>query len=110
VISVIQFLALLFSLFALSRVILRAKDKKITSGELVFWLGIWIILIVVIIFPEISSFFATFLGIGRGTDAILYASIGILFYIVFRLYVKLEETQKELTKIVRERAIKNKKK
>jgi len=109
-ISIIQILALVFSLFALSRVILRAKDKKITSGELIFWLSIWITLIIVVILPSIISKLALILGISRGTDVIIYGSVGVLFYLIFRLYVKLEETEREITTLVRENALEKKKK
>lgn len=109
-ISVIQLIASVFSLFALSRVILRAKDKKITNAELVFWLGIWSTFIVVVLFPSITSSIAMFLGISRGTDVILYGSVGVLFYLIFRLYVKVEETEREITAIVRQKALEKKKK
>lgn len=109
-ITAIQIGALVFSLFALSRVILRAKDKKINTVELFFWVGVWAILIVTIALPDILSRGAALVGIGRGTDLILYGSIGLLLYLVFRLYVKLEETEREITQLVRERALEKKKK
>ena len=103
--SFIQIIAIIFSLFALSRVFLRAKDKKLSFFELLFWIGIWVSLIIVSTFPFLTSFFAKILGISRGTDLILYGSVGILFYLVFRLYIKLEETEREITKLVRENAL-----
>ena len=109
-VSVIQIMASIFSLFALSRVILRAKDKKITNNELIFWLGIWISFIVIVLFPDIMSYIAIKLGISRGTDVILYGSVGVLFYLIFRLYVKIEETEREITTLVREKALEKKKK
>ena len=109
----IQIIAIIFALFALSRVILRAKDKKLTTKEFIFWLFIWIALIIIAFFPEVSIFFADMFGLRRGMDLLIFASIGILFYLVFRLYIKLEEQEREITKVVREIAIKeanNKKK
>ena len=109
-ISMIQVLALLFTGFALSRVFLRAKDKKLTTGELIFWVGVWTTLIVVVLFPFITSTIAMFLGISRGTDVVLYGSVGVLFYLIFRLYIKIEEAERDITKLVREKALEKKKK
>ena len=103
--SLLQWLALAFITFAVSRALLRAKDRKISYAELVFWLGIWGVLVVVVFFPEITSYFAKIVGIGRGIDVIIYISIGLLFYLVFRIYVKMEETESSVTTLVRELSI-----
>lgn len=107
--TLIQIIALLFFSFAASRAVLRAKDKKINLIELLFWLSIWLGLIIVVFFPQILSNIASILGIGRGVDVLVYSSISILFYLIFRLYIKLEETEMEITKLVREIALRKKK-
>jgi len=101
-ITPLQILSLVFVFFVASRAILRAKDRKISIGELGFWLCIWLGLIVVVFFPELTSKLASFIGVGRGADVILYVSIAMLFYLIFRLYVKLDETQRQITLVVRE--------
>jgi hypothetical protein len=109
-ITPIQIIAFIFVTFAASRAVLRAKDKKITLIELFFWLGIWGGLIVVVFFPDLTSYVAELVGIGRGIDVIIYTSIGLLFYMIFRLYVKLEEKDREITQLVRELSLMKKKK
>jgi small membrane protein len=99
---ILQIIALLFSFFALTRVVLRARDQKLTIVEAIFWNFIWIGLAVTAIFPDISVFIAKLLGIGRGVDFIVYSSIGLMFYLIFRLYIKLEDLEQEITKLVRE--------
>lgn len=103
----LQVIALIFSLFALSRVFLRFKEKKLSSFAFLFWNFIWMIGLVVIFFPEVSSKAAKMLGIGRGVDVILYSSIIALFYLIFRLYIKIEDTQRQITEIIRKIALKN---
>jgi small membrane protein len=109
-ITPIQILAFIFVTFAASRAVLRAKDKKITLIELLFWLGVWGGLIVVVFFPGLTSYVADLVGIGRGIDVIIYTSIGLLFYMIFRLYVKFEESEREITRLVREIALMKKRK
>ena len=99
-----------FLFFALSRVILRYKDGLIKLSEFFFWSLLFIVAILTVIFPSESSHFATFLGIGRGADLIIYASVAVLFYLVFRLYVLLENVRHEITELVRLIALKEKQK
>ena len=107
--SVLQIVALIFSLFALSRVILRTKDSKLSHKEFVFWTSIWLSLLGVVFFPDYSTKFAEIIGLRRGVDVVIYSSIGILFYMLFRLYIKFEEREQEITKVVREIALLKKK-
>lgn len=62
--------------------------------------------IVIVLFPSLSGAVAKFMGIGRGVDAIVYTSITLLFYLVFRLYVYLEDLRHEITDLVRKLALK----
>ncbi len=43
--------------------------------------------------------------VGRGLDVVLTASVAALFYLVFRVIARLERMERDLTKIVREMAI-----
>ena len=106
----IQIIAILFASFAWSRALFRFKDRKINSSEFVFWSSVWFGVIVISLMPKFIGYFSTYLGIKRPIDSIIYASIIIIFYVVFRIYVKLENFEQQLTKLTREMAIKEKKK
>ena len=86
-ITITQIVAVVFVTFTASRTVLRAKDKKISLRELIFWLAIWGSLIFVVFFPGVTTYIAHWAGIGRGIDVIIYTSLGLLYYLVFRLYV-----------------------
>ncbi len=105
----IQIIVIIFAVFAWSRAVLRFKDGKITLGELVLWSVIWTAVLVVAIIPGLTSSVAGLVGIKRGIDVAVYFSIIILFYLIFRLYVKAETQQHEITKLVRELALRRKK-
>ena len=104
--QLIQILAIIFAIFAVSRVILRYREHKASWKELVFWNVIWIAAVIIAIYPNITFYFATLLGIQRGIDLIIYISIIALFYLIFHLYVKIESVEQDLTKVVREVSIK----
>lgn len=107
--QLVQVLIIIFALFAFSRSVLRAKDRAITKWEFLFWSGIWISIIIVALLPDVSSFFARSLGIQRGVDIALYSSVIVLFYLIFRLYVKLDKIEQDITKVVREITLPKKK-
>ena len=68
--------------------------------------GIFIIAVVVVAFiPNATSYFSSFLGIGRGIDFVVYLSILLLFYLIFRIYVRLEALNSSITKLTRAIAI-----
>lgn len=103
----LQLFGIVFALFALSRAVLRYKDKSIKANELFFWSIIWIGVIVIALFPSIFVALSLFFGIGRGVDILLYIGMILLFYLLFRLYVKFEAQQKEITALMREVALQN---
>lgn len=106
----IQILLLVFVLFAASRAVLQFRGGTIRFGALSFWLLIWTIALVAIFYPEETTRIAKLLGIGRGVDIVVYASIAILFYLVFRLNVYIENLRTEISRLIREVAIKEVKK
>jgi hypothetical protein len=106
--EIIQIIIVIFALFALSRAFLRFKDNKLTKTEFLFWTLIWLAVIVFAFTPRLTSWVSSLLGIGRGVDLIIYLSIIVLFYLIFRLYVKMESIRKDITLLVRKFAIENK--
>ena len=103
----IQIIMIVFGAFALSRVFLRAKEKKLTKNQFLFWSILWTSLIVFSFIPGILTSFANLTGIGRGIDILVYLGIMLLFYFLFKLYIKIRGIEEKVTKLVREIAIKN---
>ena len=104
--ELMQILIILFALFAFSRAVLRLRGKEITAKEFFLWSVVWIAVIVVAALPSTAIFVSSALGIGRAVDLLLYASIIVLFYLMFRLYVKAEKLEHAITSLTREVAIK----
>jgi hypothetical protein len=101
-IGLIQILVLIFGLFAFSRAILRWKGGSIKLMELIFWGGIWLFSMLFAIFPTILNMLSNVAGFNRGLDLVFAVSIVMLFYLLFRLYVKIDEAEQQITKLVRE--------
>ena len=101
----IQILLLTFILFALSRVILRSREKILSSQTTLFWIFIWLAALIGILLPATTTRIAEFFGVGRGVDVIVYISLSLLFYLVFRIYVMIEDLRHETTFLVRHIAL-----
>jgi hypothetical protein len=99
------YLALFFIIFAASRSILRYRDGDMSAKEMWFWLLFWAGASWVLVQPGQTDHFAEYLGIKRGADVIVYASIIVVYYLVFRLYIKLNVLSHEITKLVRAIAV-----
>ena len=106
----VQIILLTFLIFAISRVILRFKDGSLTLGAFLFWLGIWLIAGLAIIDPSFTSYVALKIGIQRGTDVVVYLSLALLFYLIFRTNILIENLKEEITRLTREIALKRNKK
>ncbi len=71
----ISIIILLFALFAISRVVLRTKEKSMTFLESTFWFIIWITIVVLTVFPQITDKISRLIGIGRGIDTAFFVAI-----------------------------------
>jgi len=88
------------------RLIFKMKSREIGMGYFVLWLVIWLIAIILIGFPNISSYLANTVGVGRGVDLIVYVAIIAGFYLQFKLLMRIEKMEKNITSITRHLAIK----
>jgi hypothetical protein len=104
--TIIQIIFVIFSLFAFSRVFINIRDKNLREKEAFFWLIFWGIAIIVLLYPGVSTTISEFLGIERGVDLITYSGLILLAYMIFRLYAKQTRIERNITKIVRTIAIK----
>lgn len=105
----IQVIAIIFAVFLLLKAILRLKNKKLTLNEFLFWGAISVILIILSIFPQLSNIVANFFGFGRGLDFFIVSSILLIFYLIFRIYIMLEELDSKIVKLARSISLKESK-
>ncbi|MDO8499447.1 MAG: DUF2304 domain-containing protein [bacterium] len=102
---VIQIILVLFFLLAIFNVIKRYREGAIAGLTLVSWFIFWVVAMVVVIRPNDTFYFAHLVGIGRGSDLIVYSALAIMFFLFFRLTVKIEKMNKDITKLTREMAL-----
>lgn len=103
----IQIILLVFFLFVWSGVLKKYRLDEIGLKELIIWSVFWLVAGVVVIMPNSTSTIAKVVGIGRGSDLVVYTSLVLLFYILFRILYRIEKIEKNITKITRELALKD---
>jgi hypothetical protein len=97
----------LLAVIALMAVHLIAQKRRGEIGkiQLGLWLAVWIGGAVVVLFPDFATRMASHFGVGRGADLVIYVSIPALFYAVFRLLIRTERLNREVTELTRALAI-----
>jgi len=101
----IQILVTIVIALILIKTGMRYRKKEISTRLFSFWVLFWIVVGIFFWMPELSDRIAEILEVGRGVDAIVYISLVILFYALFKIFNRFERMEQELTKLVREISI-----
>lgn len=104
---VIQVLLLILIVLAFSRAVLRARARAISVRAFFAWAVVWVTAALVVAWPESVNRLADLVGVGRGADVVLYIAVIGLFYLVFRVFLRMESLERLLTKLVRQDALKD---
>jgi len=104
-----QIFAIIFSLLAIGDSFLKLREGRISKRIFFLWLAIWLSVVLVAFYPGVTIFLSGLVGIQRGIDFAVYSSILLLFYLIFLIYVRLDNLEKNITTVVREVALNRKK-
>ena len=103
-----QILAITIILLVISRIFWQKKKHNISGTEFWFWIIFWLLALVGMLFlKKIDQAVATFGFSARGIDILLYATVILLLYFVFRIRLRLEKVEKSITIVTREIASHN---
>ena len=100
-----QIVLTLFVIYFIWRVFSKKNKGVLKIYELLGWLVIWLIVLVALWWPGTLSLVALWLGIGRGVDLAIYVALVMQFFLIFRLFVKADRQQQEVTILTRNIAI-----
>jgi len=103
-----QIVALIIIAWFLSRLWWQRRKNYISASEFLFWLIFWLLAALLIIGLKFIDRLVAGLGFsGSGIEVLLYLSVALLFYLVFRLRLRLEKIEKDMTKLVEHIALKD---
>jgi len=81
------------------------RQKK-TLWEALLWTIFWGVIAIISVYPSLLSYIALVTGIKSEVNAVAVISIGILFFAVFYLIIRIEEMEQRITRVVRKVALK----
>ncbi|MFH0814972.1 MAG: DUF2304 domain-containing protein [Candidatus Falkowbacteria bacterium] len=99
--SIIQVIISVFVLVVVVKLIKRLRTKDISVPVFLLWLLFWIGAAAITWKTVILDRLADLVGVGRGADLVIYCSLLILFYLIFRIFVRLDKQEKQISEIVR---------
>ena len=104
----IQIIIVLVGLFALFNVFIGIINKRNDIIDSLFWIIFWVTTIIIAVTPTIASDIANLVGIGRGSDLMVYMGVLFLAYMIFKTYQRINKMEQNMTKIIRTIAINKK--
>lgn len=100
----IQYILALTIIFILLQTLAKFRMKNISLREFLFWVIFWLLVGAAILMPKATVFLANYLGVGRGADLVIYASLIFVFYMIFRIFARQNKIERDISKIVEEMA------
>ena len=104
---VIQYVATIIIALIILQLISKFKKDRVSWPRTLIWILFWCIGLFVVWFPVTIAKIAQVSGVGRGVDIIIYISIILLFYLLSNQNTKIDELNKQITKLTREIAKNN---
>lgn len=101
---IIKLVIIIFVLVVIWKTVLRFRKGDITNRELTIWIIFWGLVIGATLLPKKTDIVAQWLGVERGADLLVYLSIIVLFFIIFKVIAKLEKIDRDITKVIRYQA------
>ncbi len=81
------------------------RKKEVRFFTFFIWSLFWILAIILVWQPDLTNYLARFLQVTRGVDAVFYLAFTLLFYLIFRLMVRIERLDQEITSLVKDLAL-----
>lgn len=101
-----QIIAFIIILYFIAKLSIQKKRGVVSSREYAFWLIFWLASFSAIMLLRPLDRLVGRLGFsGTGIEVLLYLSVAVLFYFIFRIRLRLEKMEKNITTIVRSLAM-----
>lgn len=106
----VQIIGMLFAFFMVYYTFLHYKRKEITFKECSAWILLWVLFLIVALFPQILDPIVKSLSLARTMDFFIILGFMFLIGALFYTYTIVRINQNKLEEIVRKIAIERRKK
>ena len=100
--------SIFFATIAISKSYVDFRSRVESLQIFLFWVVTWTGIVVISLFPSIVDILlARFGGGGGGLGTVFGMGLVFLFFVVYRIYVKLERIEQKMVKTVQEIALRD---
>lgn len=94
-------------IFIIYKTVISFKKGNLSKNFTLTWLLLWGGVLFFIFEQNTLIKIAHLVGISRGVDLVIYISIILLFYLIYRIFYNLNKINQKMTKIIREDALRH---
>jgi hypothetical protein len=102
----IQIISISFAGFMLYITFLHSKRGSLNKIEFYSWVFLWLAFIYFALFPKVLDPILAQLFVARTMDLLMIAAFMILAYLGFQNYIEIKNLQKQIRRMVSQKAIK----
>lgn len=96
-----KLLALVVIAFFLSKLLWQQRQRRLSWLEFSFWLVFWLLSAgAILMLSEIDHLVASLGFSGNGIEVLLYVGLAVCLYFIFRLRLRMEKMDRQLTQLV----------
>jgi len=81
------------------------RSQRTRAAKKLAFLLLALVSIVAILFPSLVQSAASFVGVGRGSDLVLYSSVLLLLYTSLDFYLRFQDIDAQITALTRAHAL-----
>jgi hypothetical protein len=98
-------LALVLAAIVISKSYVDFRTRVESLALFLFWSAAWTGIVIVALYPSIIDIGISYFGRGTGVGTFLGMAIVLLFFLVYRIYAKLERLEQIVTRAIQETAL-----
>jgi len=103
----IQFLLILAALVLFSTFLRLAHTARLQAFKRIGFLLFCLFGVIAVMRPGVMTWLANRVGVGRGTDLLLYMLVVVFAFFSLNTYLRFKDTERRLTKLARAMAIRD---
>ena len=105
---VAKIFAIVLAVIAISKSYVDFRARIESLQIFLFWMFTWLAIVVVALFPSIIDYIlGSFGGGGAGLGTVFGMGLVFLYFLAYRMYVKIGRVEQKLTKTVQELALRD---
>lgn len=105
-IETVQFGAIIFSFTMIYFALIHYKKGTLNRSEIFLWCLIWIVAILIVIFPDFIRVFAKTFFFARLFDMVVFGGFVLVILLSSKAYIITRKNERKMEELVRKNAIK----